>query len=249
MDKILEEFSHNSAKYFDYLVKNISFFVIVISLLGCTIQFINLLQLSPYYLTFYSPKQGITDGLLFIIFCIGCFIFYGFIFYIFIIKILLWGKSALYTYFSALLLIAVLTYVYVGVKKMEFVGSILAIPTLLFIMLIQSTISPEPKHEIKFNADEEIEVNRRSDKFLKRFLLLLVLVFYGIYVSANQYYRKFQTENNYNFELLIEKINIKHKKKFKVLYANSDYIFLGEIASNKILIVNTDIITKEFVYD
>lgn len=233
--------------YVKFFIDYYAVVIVILSLLGGLNQIINFLFLSPSLIVFYSPKQGLLDGVLFLFFIIlstAFFLIYFFIIHYISQKLNIHTRIILYVLMFLLCGYMIIMFTF---EYMILLGLFIILPTLIINLLL---LYPLTKNDeiIERKSDFEKRITERNLKRKKFFFP----IFY-IFISISAYYILVSKLNNisiktiYNYEFITEKLNISKDFKLDVIYSNGDYIFLKDDKSNKILVLGIDILTKDLI--
>ncbi|HCN12605.1 MAG TPA: hypothetical protein DIS75_09770 [Chryseobacterium sp.] len=231
----------NQELILNYIIKNISFFVILISIIGGINQAIKLLLMSPSFIIFYSAKQGLIEGALFLIFVLLSY----FLFYFYFIEIFRTFTSRLKykKYLIALWFVVLMTWgIYGAITNKEYIITFIFIPFLLnFILLlaefnrelITEELDYEPKKEINLSLVEDIRP-------LVIFLLVLLLLFYSSFFN---WYTKNKEKDIFFIENFVDKENDLKKiynENYILIYSNSEYLFYKNLKNNSYRVIKIE---------
>ncbi|MEC5156671.1 hypothetical protein [Chryseobacterium sp. MP_3.2] len=245
-------FLNDIDKYWLFLKENITLLVVFLSLLGGLNQIINLILLSPSLIIYYSPQQGLLDGVLFLFFVA---IFLGILLITVLSAIRVaqnshkWVKWLSY-FLSLIFCIAGLLYLTVYLNQF-YLAVYIFLPLFIIshVMLSKIEEMSEGKNSIKDHTDffeekRDIRDQKRQGFFLLvGFSLLSFLVYFSIFYRLNAN-NIVSIENN----LIIErKINDNSSQKYVIVYNNGLYVFLKDEISRKIMVLDVELFTKDLL--
>lgn len=229
-------------KYSKILLNNISVIILTASLIGASIQIIFLSSLSINLIVFYSAKQGLIEGGLFLLFVIitTAFYFWFISVAIFSAKITLRYKIKLVIYESILVFLF-----FFGKIYLTMVLFIPLVACTLFLMRAFSrsgdgeTITAvetenEEKHEWEILTEKSREIRKNMMVFGSYFLFLYLISILFLKDNQKSFYA---LENVSTFK---KEIQIKEKQKYEFQYYNSDYIFLKNLDKQTYLVFKMD---------
>ena len=76
-ENIFDFLIRDRLKYWNFFKSNYAVITILLSAIGGLNQVINLFTISPPLVTYYSPKQGLIDGVLFLLFNFLIFLYFS----------------------------------------------------------------------------------------------------------------------------------------------------------------------------
>lgn len=217
-------------KFFLKLLKNYTLIIAIISLIGCSAQCLHLILISPKLVVYYSLKQGITDGLLFLIFASIAIIVNIFI-VIFLINVS--EKKNVYSK-TIILLTNLLLFVLVFYAISNNLSS------WLLLLVVQLTICPLlliDTFKKKTEKTTELINDKYSDKPLEILLILMLIQHFFAYSFIKFDLEQENLEKNYNLEIVQKQIS---NKDFKLIYSNLDYMIFYDSSKDHFLILKTE---------
>lgn len=227
--------------YLDYIVKNIGFTVIVSSVMGGLIQIIFLSLLSPSLTMFYSPKQGLVDGALFIMFLFFTTFFYAILLKVIINQVFIEKRKA-FTFFLFLTLLTL--FIITLIFRYEYISVILILPVIFPILAYYSKYQgpTEKKDQLinyKKNSFEESYEKIKLKKANLKFVMVYVLLIYSCFIFAVQ--RRYETIYSIeNFHKSGEKIAFKMNASVTLIYLNSDYAIYKNMKNGSFVVLRVD---------
>ncbi|UFK98244.1 hypothetical protein [Kaistella faecalis] len=227
-----------------FLKDNVTVLSIIITLVGALNQVSTLLWLNPSLVNFYSPGQGLLDGVLYLVF----FLTVSLVYYWFIIIFnFLRRKANIDTK---------ITFFIVTYTLLWLITTVLLkwnIPVLNLLLLLPAAILPvifSTGNRSEISEDDESEKTTALE--IHRFLFY-VAIFHVIttFISFNALSTRikihsFDKVSNYN--LIENTMNINAGSKYEVIYINNLYLFLQDTKTKRYVVVknveNLDEITK-----
>ena len=246
-ENIFDFIIRDRKRYWDFFKANYTVITIILSLIGGLNQVINLFRISPSLLVFYSPKQGLIDGILFLFFTL-------LLVSIFIILLtsllrLVYRKKnyvrylMLFSYLSML----VIYMCYFFVPKFLMLQNLIIVMTLFGVMSIFFVTDSS----IAVKNEKDLIDEKRSERNGNRFetglyLIFLTSTFFTYYTTSKAVFQN-NTDNIYNYKNLKNTLEINNFKDYKQVYNNGSYMFFKNFKSGEILILENVILTKDIL--
>lgn len=233
----------NLPKFWSFFKENITIISVVITIIGSFSQVLNLFLLSPSLVNYYSPTQGVLDGVLFLSFFVFVIIaYYHFLLLYFRVK-----RNPNIRYINYFVIMSLLNWFLIGliILKLGFYALIplFLIPGLFLPSLIKENV-PTEIIEVSKNPIEERSIESTINKyFFNSAIILIILIFFAFWGIGNTI-RKKEIKKIVNFELIENKLNKDRKSTYKIVYTNNEYIFLKDFESNKFIVLKSDEIIK-----
>lgn len=235
----------NYNNYWKFTKENYGVIVVFLSIIGGLNQILNLLFISPSIIVYYSPQQGILDGVLFLTFIVltfAIFIILSIWFYQ-IGRSNPWYKN--YILVTAYLLIVLIPFIGI-IKNLSLLGLYFGFGLLLTISLIhhgeqsRDKIFQIEKHQnYAYLTSKKREENRLIFEFT---LILLIISFFVFFVTMRNVIVR--SNDIYNIEVVQRKLNLEYSANYKALYNNGEYIFFKDDRTGKCIVLDSETITK-----
>ncbi|WP_332028556.1 hypothetical protein [Kaistella sp.] len=225
-----------------FVKRNYGMLLIIITLLGGLIQFARLLFISPAATPYYSAKQGIIDGLLFIIF-LSCII--GMATFLFISYVHLATKCSrglrIFLGITTIVINITIVYLLYNIELLWF-GLFISM-----ILLAHSMIFFSPG----FDTIDRKDLNDDKNWLLTHpkittayFITMTLFVGLGGYYDLSKELGRITSRNLVNYKTLETKLNNLGYRNFKVAYSNGEHLFLTD-EKRRCLVVDISLVTKE----
>lgn len=225
-------------RYLNFFVKNISFVVIIASVLGGLIQVIFLGAMSGSFTMFYSPKQGLVDGALFLLYLFCTIILYTVLFLI-IVKIISKPSQLKLLIVFTLLIGAILITIF---YRLPYLALLLGLPAVVILLLIVSIPAQVAEETTVEEGKTEFEIFHEKIQEKKGRMLSLTLFVLYIYSSFILFIqiRSETVSNIVNFQRLGEKIAQETGEPITMVYVNADYIFYKSLKDGRFIVQKVD---------
>lgn len=201
-------------------------------------QFFNILFLSPTLLQYYSPKQGLLDGIMFLLYIIICMLWFVFLYLLFesLQRTKNWIKWLLYLY-------VLFTASYFIIRYIELFSVVAYLALTAFIMshFMFHVDKPHLKHT---KEPAPISTTRVNRQYLSLIIIVFLVYFFG-YSNLNYiFYTKNLSEVN-NFNLISKSIGLQSGTQYSCRYSNGEYLFLKDLKNGGYVVLHGDIVTKD----
>lgn len=250
MDEVEEQITFKTIT--DFLDKNIESFgsfirnqygiiLIAVTFLGGFVQIARLLYISPSAISYYSGKQSIIDGVLFIVFLILSLAISIFII-LFILNVM---QTMSKFYRIYLFIVANLTFIIVFVLMYRL--HVIWTAMFLIVPLIGITFLLFVKEYLKYLNDKgkNIEDLRGTQK-LRWIFIMVCFIFNGLvgYYDLSKEINSVVINKIYNYRVVESNLEDMGFNKFNVVYSNGDHVFLLN-DKNLCLIIDIGVFTKD----
>lgn len=250
-ENIFDFLLNNLDRYWVVLKDNIGFIVIILSMLGGLNQIINFLRISPTLIIYYSPKQGLLDGVLFLIFIVVSITLF---LSVLLISVEISEKAhniLQWISYLTVFLICIVGIIYLGIHLNQFyLAAYLFVPIYIIshqmVHISTAKISESMIEEKAVNKDVfAVQRTSRDEKRMAfKICLIFALISFGVYYSIF-YKLHIQNKGNINNYFKVEeKINHATNGNYKVTYNNGEYVFLQDQTTERCIVLGVDSITK-----
>lgn len=242
LKKLIKLIDQNIELVWQFVRSNYGILFIIITLLGGFIQFARIIFISPAATPYYSAKQGIIDGLLFVVFLSIIATLTGILYFVFL-QIAMKSSQALRIILVIATLIMNITIVYL-LYKIELLWFGLFISSLLmFLPLV--LLAPELLlgEEKILDDDQNWMLTNRKIK-IAYFVAMYLIVSLSGYYDFSKEFNQLANRKIENYTALESKLHGLGYKDFNVVYSNGEYLFLSG-PKNRCLVVDVSIVTKD----
>lgn len=233
--------------FWTFLRENITIISILITIVGSLNQILNLFLMSPSLVNYYSPTQGVLDGVLFLTYFLVIIITY----YNFLILYYRVARSRNKVFKNYIAFVGILNMFVVGLillnSQFYAIIPLILIPSFLFPTLISERNS-EKIVEVQNTAHEKKIIERLIRKFYFYSIIFLTLVIFFSFWEVGRNVRKTSINNVINYELILTNLNFGDKYDYSVAYTNSLYVFFKDRKTGKFLVLrNEEILNKTII--
>lgn len=249
-ENIIDTLLKNINTIWNFIKSNYALLIIIVSILGGSVQVIKFLTLAPSLIVYYSPKQGLLDGALFLVFLIFLITFFIlFTFFIVYLNRLLNGTFRIILSVIIFALQLFLVYWFNTYQLQNLVFFIVFITLIIVSFCLVYSFEGDKMFVVDLNneSDDPILANKNLKRNNARINLILFLV--CLFYSFSAYYDSISELNSigvlkiYNYTKFEKELKSKTKINYEYIYSNGDFIIFGIKSKEQFVVVKSDQLT------